>query len=78
MVWKSEINFQRAIKVEAAVKSEVNLIALVGISKCVLNIILMFFFKSFFKWTGSSDEEESTSESELWKGPLPETDEKSQ
>lgn len=27
---------------------------------------------------GSSDEEESTSESELWKGPLPETDEKSQ
>lgn len=26
----------------------------------------------------SSDEEESTSESELWKGPLPETDEKSQ
>lgn len=47
MVWKSEINFQRAIKVEAAVKSEVNLIALVGISKCVLNIILMFFFKSF-------------------------------
>ncbi|XP_023610676.1 protein FRA10AC1 isoform X2 [Myotis lucifugus] len=26
----------------------------------------------------NSDEEESTSESELWKGPLPETDEKSQ
>ncbi|PNJ89477.1 FRA10AC1 isoform 5 [Pongo abelii] len=27
---------------------------------------------------GNSDEEESASESELWKGPLPETDEKSQ
>lgn len=26
----------------------------------------------------NSDEEESTSESDLWKGPLPETDEKSQ
>ncbi|VTJ74143.1 Hypothetical predicted protein, partial [Marmota monax] len=26
----------------------------------------------------NSDEEESVSESELWKGPLPETDEKSQ
>lgn len=31
-----------------------------------------------FKWTGHSDEKESTSESELWKGPPPETDEKSQ
>lgn len=46
-------------------------------SKYVLNIILTFIFKSL-KWTGNSDEEESTSESELWKGPVPETDEKSQ
>lgn len=34
-------------------------------------------FKKSLKWTGNSDEE-STSDSELWKGPLPETDEKSQ
>ena len=48
-----------------------------GSSKCVLNVMCTFL-KISFKWTGSADEEGSTSESELWKGPLPETDEKSQ
>lgn len=30
------------------------------------------------QWAGNAEEEDSASDSELWKGPLPETDEKSQ
>lgn len=42
LVWKSELNFQRDIKLEAKpVKSKVNCI-IMDSSKCVLNIICTF------------------------------------